>query len=149
MSYRDIFKAAKCNGIHMPEKLLEDNNIVGVYEIFAKNKEGEKVCLYVGKSTDLAYRILRQHIFEFLNGDTEYLVPILINNALNQGCTIEIEIIEVDYYDTHYAVAATRLAQLEINEIAKFQAKGQCLNQVPEGTGQGKRFWEENYKKDC
>lgn len=149
MSYKEKFEAAKQKGIYIPEKLLADKNIVGVYEIFAKNDKGEKICLYVGRTTNAKQRLLAGHIHEFLKGNFEQLVPKLIQDFLNIGCTIGIKIIEVDYRSTNFAIAATKLAQLEINEIAKFQANGQCLNQVPEGTGQGKRFWEENYKKDC
>lgn len=150
MTYIQKIEEAQKRGIEIPHELSEGKNIVGVYEIFIV-KENEKKCFYIGKSTDIAYRLLGSsdgHIFMYLNNNFSKLVPYKINEYLKNGYKIIIEIIKVDYNDTLFTRAAHRLALLELQEIVKYQEKEQCLFQVPEGVGTNEeKFWEQNYKK--
>ena len=141
---------AEERGIHIPDTICGDKNIVGIYEFF-KVKDDEKYCFYVGKSTDVAYRLLGSssgHIYMYLHNNFSKLVPLKINQYLNEGYEIEVEIIEIDYNDISFSKAAHRLALAELKEIVNFQELGQCEFQVPEGVGTNEeKFWEEYYKK--
>lgn len=153
MTYEKKIKKAKESRITVPENIL-GKNIVGIYKIF-KVKEGEKYCFYIGKSSNIAYRLLGSshgHIYIYLNYDSskikKYKVPSKIKEYLDEGYDIKVEIIEVDYYDTSFSKAAHRLALVELQEIVKYQEKGQCKFQTPEGVGKSeKNFWTKNYKK--
>ena len=68
-------------------------------------------------------------------------------DLIKAGYKIEIKITPVDYTDTSFSRAAHRLALAEISEIVKYQKKGQCLEQMPEGVGENEeKFWNKNYK---
>ena len=150
MNYDEKIKQAKESNISIPTEIGGNKNIVGVYKIFAKKNE-ERICLYIGKSTDIAYRLLGSsngHIYMYLKNNLTKLVPQLIKQYISNNYEIEVEIIEVDYRDTHFSRAAHRLASVEISEIVKYQEAGQCLYQLPDGIGdREERFWTENYNK--
>ena len=83
----------------------------------------------------------------YLNNNLSKLVPRIINKYIKAGYKIEIKITPVDYTDTSFSRAAHRLALAEIREIVKYQKKGQCLEQMPEGVGENEeKFWNKNYK---
>lgn len=151
MNYKDKIEVAKRKKIILPSELANDKNIVGVYKIFGM-KDGIDTCLYIGKSTNIAYRLLGSgggHIYMYLNNNFSKLVPCIIAKYINDGYTIRVEIIPVKYEDTSFSRAAHRLALAEINEIVKYQERGQCLEQMPEGVGMNEeKFWEENYKRE-
>lgn len=148
MTYAQKIEAAKCVGITLPEDLLSENNIVGIYEFF-RVKGHEEQCFYVGKSTDIAYRLLgasRGHIHMYLKNDLSKIVPRKIKEYREQGYEIQVKIIKVNYDDISFSRAAHRLALCELQEIVKYQEKGQCLFQLPEGIGKNEeKFWEKNY----
>lgn len=150
MTFKEKISLAKDNNIIIPSNLADKENIVGVYKIFGR-KNGRRTCLYIGKSTNIAYRLLGSgggHIYMYLNHNLSKLVPCIIDKYIKDGYIIEIEIIEVEYNDTSFSRAAHRLALAEISEIVKYQKEGQCLDQMPEGVGMNEdKFWEENYKK--
>lgn len=110
----------------------------------------EKVCFYIGKSTNIIERLLSSngHIHLFFK-ESEKLVPSEIKYYLDQNYEILVEIEEVDYFDTDFSRASHRLSLAEITEIVKYQSMGQCLKQLPEGIGKGEmEYWENNYKRD-
>lgn len=150
MTFKEKISLAKENNIIIPSNLADKENIVGVYKIFGRRNE-RRICLYIGKSTNIAYRLLGSgggHIYMYLNHNLSKLVPCIIDKYIKDGYIIEIEIIEVEYNDTSFSRAAHRLALAEISEIVKYQKEGQCLDQMPEGVGMDEeKFWEENYKK--
>jgi len=132
MTYKVRLEKAKMRNITIPSEILE-KDIVGVYKFFAI-LEDEKVCFYIGKSTNIRER---------------KLVPSEIKYYLGQNYEILVEIEEVDYSDTDFSRASHRLSLAEITEIVKYQSMGQCLKQLPEGIGEGEReYWENNYKRD-
>lgn len=149
MTFKEKIIVAKKNNIFIPSDLADNQNIVGIYKIFGK-KNGRRKCLYIGKSTNIANRLLgsgRGHIYMYLNNNLSKLVPCIIDKYIKDGYKIEIEIIKVEYKDTSFSRAAHRLALAEISEIVKYQREGQCLEQMPEGVGMNEeKFWEENYK---
>lgn len=140
---------AKRKNIILPPELASDKNIVGVYKIFAV-KDEISTCLYIGKSTNISYRLLGSgggHIYMYLNNNFSKLVPFIIDKYINQGYIIQIEIMPVEYNDEFFSRAAHRSALVEIREIVKYQNLGQCLEQIPEGVGMNEvKFWQENYK---
>ncbi|WFB92280.1 hypothetical protein NWE22_01940 [Streptococcus parasuis] len=78
---------------------------------------------------------------------SEKLVPSEIKYYLGEKYIIEVELIEVDYYDTEFSRASHRLALAELAEIEKYQSQGQCLKQLPEGVSINEiKYWENNYK---
>ncbi|WP_195259257.1 hypothetical protein [Clostridium paraputrificum] len=142
---------AKERGIHIPTDLLEDENIVGVYGFFAI-KEDEEYCFYIGKATNIAYRLLGSsngHVYLYLNNNYSKLVPQKINEYLNYNYEIEVRILDkIDYHDTSFSKAAHRLAFAELQRIVQYQKQGQCEFQMPEGSGAyARKYWEEHYKK--
>lgn len=151
MTFKQKIERAKDKNIYLPDDLLNEN-IVGVYK-FLKIKDNEEYCFYIGKSTDIAYRLLGSssgHIYMFLRNDFSKVVPLKINEYLNEGFKIKVEVLKIDYSDTSFSNAAHRLALAELQEIVKHQEKGQCQFQVPEGAGAyEEKFWQENYKKLC
>lgn len=152
MTYKEKIEQALENNIEIINSdILLKRNVVGIYEFFYCTGQKE-FCFYVGKSTDIAYRLLGSregHIYDFLKKKTPYkLVPSEIEKYLNHGYGIKVKIIEVDYEDNSFSKAAHRLALKELQEIVKYQNIGQCLLQKPEGVGlKEKRFWEKNYRK--
>ena len=149
MTYEEKIKLAKECGITIPENILY-KNIVGIYEFF-KIKGNEEFCFYIGKSTDIAYRLLGSssgHIYMYLNSNLSKTVPLKIKEYCDDGYKIKVKILEVDYSDNSFSKAAHRLALVELQEIVKYQEMGQCQFQVPEGVGTNEeKFWTENYKK--
>lgn len=148
MTYREKITKAKESRITVPENIL-DKNIVGIYKFF-KVKGNEKFCFYIGKSTNIAYRLFGSssgHIYMYINNNSSSnAVPSKIKEYLNADYDIKVEIIEVDYSDDSFSKAAHRLALVELQEIVKCQEKGQCKIQVPEGVGTSEEtFWEKNY----
>jgi hypothetical protein len=148
MTYKEKLEEAKRRNITIPPEILE-KDIVGVYKFFAI-LEDEKICFYIGKSTNIRERLLSSngHIHLFFK-ESEKLVPSEIKNYLRQNYEILVEIEEVDYFDTDFSRASHRLALAELAEIVKYQSRGQCLKQLPEAIGKGERkYWENNYKRD-
>ena len=83
----------------------------------------------------------------YLNNDFSKIVPSKINEYLNKGYKIKVTVQEIDYRDTSFSKAAHRLAFAELQEIVRYQEKGQCPFQLPEGIGKNEKlFWEQNYK---
>ncbi|HFI0918941.1 TPA: hypothetical protein ACGOYJ_001670 [Streptococcus suis] len=146
MTYKDKLEEAKMRNIAIPSEIL-DKDIVGLYKFFAI-LEDEKICFYIGKSTNIRERLLSSngHIHLFFK-ESEKLVPSKIKYYLGEKYIIEVEIIEVDYYDTEFSRASHRLALAELAEIEKYQSQGQCLKQLPEGVSINEiKYWENNYK---
>lgn len=153
MSIKQKIEKAGRMGIDLPDNLLcgdEYNKLVGLYKFFAYDEGGE-ICFYIGKSTSIAWRLLNSsngHIYLFFKGDIDSLVPSKIREFLAQGKRIRVDIEEVDYSDSSFSRAAHRLALAELLEIVKYQEKGYCLGQLPEGFGKRERaYWENNYRK--
>lgn len=137
--------------INIPDDLLADENIVGVYGFFAIKRD-EEYCFYIGKATNVAYRLLGSsngHVYLYLKNDYSKLVPQKINEYLNDKYKIEVRILDkIDYHDTSFSKAAHRLALAELQRIVQYQEQGQCEFQVPEGSGTYERkYWEKHYKK--
>lgn len=149
MTYHQKIELAKSKGIIIPNELKDNRNYVGIYKFF-KIKDNEKHCFYVGKATDIAYRLLGAsggHIYMYLNNNYSKCVPRMIKEYLNDGYEIEVEFESVDYCDSSFTRAAHRLALAELKAIVEYQKKGECLFQTPEGVGKRERkFWKENYK---
>ena len=51
--------------INIPDDLLADENIVGVYGFFAIKRD-EEYCFYIGKATNVAYRLLGSSMGMFI-----------------------------------------------------------------------------------
>lgn len=129
MTFKEKIIVAEKNNIFIPSDLADNQNIVGIYKI--KKKNGRRKCLYIGKSTNIANRLLgsgRGHIYMYLNNNLSKLVPRIINKYIKSGYKIEIKITPVDYTDTSFSRAAHRLALAEISEIVKFQKKDSVWN---------------------
>ncbi len=150
MTYMEKIKEARKWKIEIPIELADGRSRVGIYKFF-KIMGDDSYCFYIGKSTDIAYRLLGSssgHVYMYLNNNLTKLVPIKVAEYLDNGYAIRIEITEVNYEDTSFSRAAHRLALAELQEIVKYQAMGQCEFQLPEGVGaQEEKFWEDNYKK--
>lgn len=150
MTYKEKIEMAKRRNITINYNLLKRDNIVGIYKFF-KVKGDERYCFYIGKATDVTFRLLgasKGHIYMFLKEDYSKIVPLEMKNSLEDGYEIQVEIEEKNYIDTCFSRAAHRLALAEIQEIVKYQELGQCLIQMPEGVGEKeKKFWERNYKE--
>lgn len=121
--------------------MADNQNIVGIYKIFGK-KNGRRKCLYIGKSTNIANRLLgsgRGHIYMYLNNNLSKLVPRIINKYIKAGYKIEIKITPVDYTDTSFSRAAHRLALAEISEIVKYQKRDSVWNKCLKVLGRMKK----------
>lgn len=150
MTYMEKIKEAQKRKIEIPIELADGRGRVGIYKFF-RIMGDDIYCFYIGKSTDIAYRLLGAsggHVYMYLNNNLEKLVPIKIAEFIKEGYTVRVEIVEVNYEDTSFSKAAHRLALAELQEIVKYQEMGQCEFQLPEGVGEHEeKFWEDNYKK--
>lgn len=157
MNYVQKFEEAKKRRIYLPPELLDRTAIVCVYGFFAA-KGAEKICFYIGKTTNLKSRLLDAchggHVYYYLIGKfktekSEMLVPTQIEQYLRQDYDVSVEILEnVNYDDTNFSRAAHRLALAEMEWIVKYQKQDQCLKQLPEGigwSGNEHRNWDRNY----
>ena len=149
MTYSDKFEVAKAKNIFLPEEILK-RKIVGVYGFFAV-KEDENFCFYIGKSTNVKRRLLKSgegHVSNYLNGNYKNIVPEKMYDLQEKGYKIEVKILqEVDYKSEKFTIAEHRLALAELQEIVKYQEKGQCLEQLLEGVGDKERkYWETAFK---
>lgn len=150
MTLKQKIDKAEENRIHIPRDLLSEENIVGIYGLFAIDTCYE-YCFYIGKATNMASRLLGSsngHIYLYLNESYSKLVPKKIKEYLNKGYDVEVKILDkIDYHDISFSKAAHRLALAELKRIVEYQEKGQCEFQIPEGSGKyEKNFWEVNYK---
>lgn len=141
---------AKSKGIKIAYDLFEGKNIVGVYGFFAIKENKEEICFYIGKSTNIVYRLLGSsggHIYMYLNNDYSKVVPLKIKEYIDKSWEVEVRILdEVDYHDISFSKAAHRLALAELQRIVQYQKLNQCEYQVPEGFGpNGITYWEKNY----
>ena len=119
MTYMEKIKEAQKRKIDIPTELADGRSRVGIYKFF-KIKDNDIYCFYVGKSTDIAYRLLGSsdgHIYMYLNTNLKKLVPIKIAEYIKNGYAIRVEITEVNYEDTSFSKAAHRLALAELQEI--------------------------------
>ncbi len=140
---------AKNSRINVPEEINNRDVIRGVYGIFSE-KNDEKICLYIGRSYNIADRLFGSggHISTFNNNNYEKLVPKLMLDSINNGYCITIEILEVvEYKGDNYYRDMQRLAYAEIRLIEEYQGKEECLKQLPEGTWISEANWNILYKK--
>lgn len=149
MTYEQKIYEAKRNEIDIPKIVLEKRNLVGIYKFFYC-EEDKSFCFYVGKSTNIADRLLGSrdgHIYMYLHNKFTKLVPDLINKYRKKGYKIKVEIKEIEYHDIYFTRAAHRLALAELQEIVKYQEKEQCLFQSVDCVGENEeKFWKDNYK---
>ena len=149
-TFNQKIEEANKQGIYVTNELISNSKIVGVYGFFAIKEEAE-YCFYIGKATNVAYRLLgssKGHIYMYLNNDFSKLVPQKMKEYLDNSYKIEIRILDkIDYHDTSFSTAAHRLALAELQRIVEYQKNGQCEFQVPEGSGiYERRYWERYYK---
>ena len=151
MTYKQKIIEAQKRNIDITYDLLKGENIVGIYKFFYYN-QSEEHCFYIGKATNITHRLLgasKGHIYMYLNNDFSKLVPSKINEYLNKGYKIKVEIHEINYRDISFSKAAHRLALAELQEIVRYQEIGECQFQKPEGVGRYEElFWENNYKDE-
>lgn len=134
--------------ITLDNEFMEVNEFVrGIYGIFVETNE-KKVCVYVGKSECLYDRMFgsKGHVTRLRYGKHSNLA---LNKAkLNQNnISIEVlEIVDCEYED--FALDMQKLDSRECHYIDLYQAKGQCLEQIPAGIRPEVKYrWEENKRK--
>ena len=69
MTYENKYKLAEKSGIMLPKEILKGENIVGIYEFFYYTNDSDKICFYIGKSTNIKGRLLDSsegHIYRYL-----------------------------------------------------------------------------------
>ncbi len=145
---KDEIQKAKDNRITVSKELYNGDVIRGIYGIFSE-KDDEKICLYIGRSYNISYRLFGSdgHITMYNNDNYEKLVPKLILDSINNGCCITLEILEVvEYKGDNYYRDMQRLAYAEIRLIEEYQERKECLWQLPEGTWISEDNWNKRYK---
>ena len=76
MTYMEKIKEAQKRKIDIPTEFADGRSRVGIYKFF-KIKDNDIYCFYVGKSTDIAYRLLGSS-----DGHTYICILILIVKIL-------------------------------------------------------------------
>jgi len=152
-----IKKAAEVDVI--VDAALDEERLSGVYGFFYLDLEkNTEYCFYIGKAISIYDRIFgcsNGHIFFFLNSlQGKYVKPkeekIIedINYYRNKKGKVELRLLEkVNMEEELYERAAHKLAFAEYSLIEKYQRKGQCLHQLPEGAESSRKYWENNLKK--
>ncbi len=118
---------ANTHDIFIDQRIINHEILRGIYGIF-DNEE----CLYTGRSNNLYYRILKAngHIAKMrLN---QHVGKVM--SAVHENRRIDIRLLEeVKLVGDNPARDAQRLASRECFWIDLFQARGECLEQFPEG----------------
>lgn len=131
----------------MSDRIIVQNNIIdytqtirGVYGIFVE--DGEKRCVYVGKSNNIYMRMFGGHghltkLMKGLHTNTELKTAIFTNQK------IYIDVLTyVPYIFDNYYKDMQRLASAENACIDYYQNLDQCLHQVPEGNAITEQQWQ-------
>lgn len=122
-------------------------NVRGIYSFWT-----EKKCIYVGKAIDILSR-LEEHFEKIkwlsldipLKDDAPKYIKVLTDSFTN-GNKIYVKLEQkVDYVYDNYFRDLHRLAYQEYSIIEKYQEKGWCLYQKPEGSNND---YEENQWND-
>lgn len=130
--------------------------ISGVYGFFAVKNETE-TCFYIGKAINMCDRIFSTshgHIGCYLKykdagikNKSETLIIDEIEKYRDNKFKIELRLLEeINMHEERYERAAQKLAFAEYLWIEKYQQKGQCMNQLPEGADRSRKYWENNIK---
>lgn len=149
MGKKEVIERACNENILIPDE-LKRGGVRGIYGIFLE-KDDVRLCLYIGKSYDIADRLFGSggHITRFIMHEYDKLVPQLIRDNKDNGNKIVVEILErVEYQGDNFARDMQRLAYAEISLIEEYQKKGECLQQLPEGTRMKESTWVAKYKKE-
>ena len=134
------------NKIIIPQDILDTSKpIIGIYGIFTCIDEQER-CAYVGRSNNIYLRMF--------SGDDAHIVKLKkgigenneINSAMqNENAKLIIKVLEsVKYEYVDYNKDMQTLASRENHYIDKYQKRGQCLEQRPDGSNMQYNVWEAN-----
>lgn len=125
----------------------------GIYGFFILDN-GKSKCVYIGKAIDIKIRVM-EHLtqLKWLEKQVLSTEPALhikmLNEALQKGKQINVKVLEkVPYEYEEYARDLHHLAYVEYSHIEKYQMKGECLYQFPEGAFNMKEYdsWLEKKK---
>ena len=149
----EVKKAREYN-IYINDWLKAD--YAGIYAYFFINEYGAECCFYVGKAYSFYHCLFgdKGQIRRFLkyketNGELYSKDPLIIgiDRILEAGHRIEVRCLEpVDYHDEYFGRAASRLAFAHLYWLRKYQEKGMCLNQWPDGVDSDEEhYWNCTY----
>ena len=137
---------AKERNVYVPEEILSDEKIRGVYGLF-KEKDGEKKCFYVGKSNDILNRFIGSsgHVYGFLQGYSRDVAK-QIDELTKNGYIVECSILRHVPYDfiKGFDYNANRLCLEELKSLVEKQSLGECEGQLHEAVKEeyDKADWE-------
>lgn len=157
----ECVKAIRANSqVNVSEEILDYTKpIRGVYGLFILNEEDSKkdICVYIGKAENIYSRLVTNdgHLRKLLLGkksivrdfskltlrDEKTYIDVL-TNALIEGKIISARVLEeVRLKGKSYHKDMQALASAEMRLIDTYQAKDQCLWQLPEGRHISKDDW--------
>lgn len=144
-------KEAEKHGIYITDALKVKEDIRGIYGIFSLTNDN-KTCLYIGRSYNVVDRLFdgNGHITRYMynNNKDGSLISNLINEAKERNHIIQIDLIKkVKYQGDNYYRDMHRLVYEEYKSIERYQEKGECLYQLPEGKWMSKEKWDKEVKK--
>ena len=126
----------KNNNIIKIQESILNNDIRGIYGFFIEDK-----CVYIGKAKNIRGRVYDHlTILKWLCLKVELKSPPPIHidklkEAFDSGKSINVKVLKtVDYKYENYNRDLHHLAFIEYFYIEKYQRKGQCLYQYPEGS---------------
>ena len=151
--FQKRFDIAAKNGIILPEEIISDEKIRGIYGIFKiDDRTGVKTCIYVGKANSILIRFLggSGHINYVIKGFVEKkTVPKNIDRLLKDGYKIECMILEKVPYDRKktFEYNANYLCYKELEYLLRMQEENQCESQLSESVKKNEiKDWNDNQK---
>jgi hypothetical protein len=150
--YKKRFSQAAELGITVPEVLLTEEKIRGIYGIY-KIDEDSETCIYIGKSNNILVRLLGGdgHVNAVIKGYLGKDVPKQIKEQLDGGYKVEAKIIKRVPYDRKksFEYNANYLCYMEIKALLDMQSIGQCEGQLYEAVKKDEiKDWEMIAGKD-
>lgn len=151
-TYIKRINTAREQKVYVPEDLISDDKIRGIYGFF-KTQDGKEECFYVGKSNDIRSRIIggSGHITLFLRGVQDVEVPREIAKLLTNGNEITLRVLKLVPYDfsKSFAYNANTLCLEELRALVEEQALGHCVDQLSEAVkiNYDRDDWDKAFKE--
>lgn len=126
--------------ITLDEKITYEKKLRGIYGFFAVDPDGSESCFYIGKSYDIFDRLIGRsggHLTDYLRiADPMKKTEVHKNIDMfrKAGYDIKVKVLRtVPYVHSEpFAVNANRLCMAELEELVKYQKKGECPEELSE-----------------
>lgn len=126
--------------ITLDEKITYEKKLRGIYGFFAVDPDGSESCFYIGKSYDIFDRLIGRsggHLTDYIR-ITDPMKKTEVHKNIDMfrkaGYDIKVKVLKtVPYVHSEpFAVNANRLCLAELEELVRYQKKGECPEELSE-----------------